>query len=34
MDAQQDSLKHKGWMGILSPGTHFVIDKEGVVQER
>lgn len=34
MDAQQNSLKHKGWMGIWSNGDHFVIDSNGVVHER
>lgn len=34
MDAQSDSLKHKGYMGIWSTGTHFDVDSQGVIQER
>ena len=33
IDVQNDMLKHKGWMGIWSEGTHFTIDTNGVVQE-
>ena len=33
MDVQDDSVKHKGYMGIWSDATQFRIDKYGVVQE-
>lgn len=34
MDVQDDSLKHKGYMGIWDEGTHFIIDSSGEVQDR
>ena len=33
LDAQDDTLKHKGYMGIWSKGTNFTVDQDGVVQE-
>lgn len=33
IDAQDDTLKHKGYMGIWSKGTNFTVDQDGVVQE-
>ena len=34
IDVQQYHLKHKGWMGLFSDGTHFLVDGDGVIQER
>jgi hypothetical protein len=33
LDVQNDSVKHKGWMGIWDHGTHFFVDADGVVQQ-
>jgi hypothetical protein len=31
MDVQDDSLKHKGYMGIWDEGTRFDVDSSGVI---
>ena len=33
MDVQDGTLKHKGYMGIWSTGTHFSVDSNGEIQE-
>lgn len=33
MQADDDSFRHKGYMGIWSKGTHFSVDSSGVIQE-
>jgi hypothetical protein len=31
MDVQNETLKHKGYMGVWSKGTHFFVDDDGVI---
>lgn len=33
MEAQDDYFRHKGYMGVWSTNTHFVVDQNGVIQD-
>lgn len=32
MDVQHDSVQHKGYMGIWTGGSHFVVNEDGVIE--